>query len=535
MSGGGQPWWRRAVFYELYLRSFQDSDGDGIGDLPGVLRRVDYLAELGVDAVWVTPFYPSPMADFGYDVADHCGVDPTYGALADVDRLLEALDRRGMRLVLDYVPNHTSVEHPWFREARASRSAERRDWYLWREPAPDGGPPNNWLSQAGGSAWTFDERTGQYYLHSFLPEQPDLNWRNPAVREAMLQVLRFWLDRGVHGFRVDVLGALLKDADFRDDPPNPRYQPGDPDFMRLLPIRSANQPEILEIVAAMRAVLARYPGERVLIGELYDPVETLVSYYGPALGGVQLPFNMNLLWLRWCAQGVLDLVNRYEAGLPGGAWPTWVLGNHDQPRVASRLGPGQARVAAMLLLTLRGAPTLYQGDELGLRNAEIPPHRVRDRFTGPGRCRDQQRSPMLWDDGPGAGFTAGEPWLPVEPRAGASVRAQQEDPGSMLSLTRALLALRRREAALVDGDWRGISAADNVLIYERCNAERRIRVALNMDETPKEGGFAGEGAWRVALSTDPARDKGWIDGVFTLAGDEGVVLRPENRTGGGPR
>ncbi|HZZ89127.1 MAG TPA: alpha-amylase family glycosyl hydrolase, partial [Caulobacteraceae bacterium] len=411
-------WWKAGVVYQVYPRSFQDADGDGVGDLAGIRRRLPYLQHLGVDAVWISPIFVSPMADFGYDVADYCAIDPLFGTLADFNALVADAHGRGLKLILDFVPNHTSQAHPWFREARSSRSSPKRDWYIWRDPGLDGGPPNNWLSNFGGSAWAWDGASGQYYYHAFLKEQPDLNWRNPQVRAAMLDVLRFWLDRGVDGFRVDVLWHLIKDAQFRDNPPNPAYQPDQPGSERLLQLYSCDQPEVHEVVSEMRRVLDGYDA-RVLIGEIYLPVERLVAYYGKDLAGAHLPFNFQLLETAWRADAVGQVVREYERRLPPGAWPNWVLGNHDRPRIASRVGAAQARVAAMLLLTLRGTPTLYYGDELGLEQAAIAPERVQDPWEknepGLGLGRDPCRTPMPWDASPHAGFSTAEPWLPLNP------------------------------------------------------------------------------------------------------------------------
>jgi alpha-glucosidase len=370
-------WWKHGVLYQIYPRSFQDTDGDGVGDLKGISERLEYLEWLGVDAIWISPVYPSPMADFGYDVSDYCSIDPLFGSLEEFDRLVAAAHARKIKVILDFVPNHTSERHPWFLESRASRINPKRDWYIWREGGPDGSPPNNWLSQFGGPAWTREARTGQYYLHSFLPEQPDLNWRNPAVRTAMYDVLRFWLDRGVDGFRVDVIWLLIKDAALRDNPPNPNYRPNEAGIHRFMQVYSADQPETHEVVAEMRFVLDQYD-ERVLIGEIYLPIERLVTYYGQDLRGAQLPFNFQLLHTAWTAAAVGKLVTDYEGALPPGGWPNWVLGNHDQPRIAARVGEAQARVAAMLLLTLRGTPTMYYGDELGIGRVAIPQKAVKD-------------------------------------------------------------------------------------------------------------------------------------------------------------
>jgi alpha-glucosidase len=525
-----QPWWRKAVIYQIYPRSFQDSNGDGIGDLNGIVDRVNYLSWLGIDAVWISPIYPSPMADFGYDVANYIDIDPRFGTLADCDRLVNALHQRGIRIIFDFVPNHTSVEHPWFQEARTSRDNPRRDWYIWRDPRPDGRPPNNWLSVASGdSAWEFDESTGQYYYHAFLVEQPDLNWHNPAVRATMSDVLRFWLDRGVDGFRVDTIWRLIKDAEFRNNPANPNYREGDAPFRRLLQIYSADQPEVLEVAAEMRRVLAEYPGDRLLIGEIYLPVKRLVEYYGPNLTGAHLPFNFNLMFVEWKSDAVMQLIREYEAVLPVGAWPNWVLGNHDQPRIASRLGPAQARVAMVLLMTLRGTPTLYYGDELGLENVPIPPQRVRDPFglnmPGTGQGRDPERTPMPWDNSANAGFTAGDPWLPLgEDHSTRNVEAQMRDTSSMLALTRALLDLRRREPSLSMGDWAPLAVEGDVLAYIRNRDGRRFAVVLNLEPLPKAVRFGEDLGGRTALSTHPGRSGDRIHDRTDLDADEAIVI-----------
>ncbi len=525
-----RPWWQRAVIYQIYPRSFQDSNGDGVGDLKGILERVDYLAWLGVDAVWTSPVYPSPMADFGYDVADYLNIDPLFGTLRDFDQLVESLHRRGIRLILDFVPNHTSEAHPWFRESRASRNNPKRDWYIWRDPSADGGPPTNWRSFPSGSAWKLDHETGQYYLHSFLTVQPDLNWRNPDVRAAMYDVLRFWLNRGVDGFRVDVLARLIKDAQFRDDPLNPDYCDGEPPYRRVLPRYSSDQPEVLEITAEMRRVLEEYPGERLLIGEIYLPVDRLVAYYGPNLTGAHLPFNFNLMWTNWRPEAILRLIRDYEAVLPPGAWPNWVLGNHDQKRVASRLGPAQARVAMVLLVTLRGTPTLYYGDELGLENVPIPREQLRDPFgfslPDTGQGRDPQRTPMPWDNSRNAGFTTGRPWLPLgKEHPAISVEVQKRQSGSMLALTRALLELRHREPSLSLGDWAPLPVDGDVLAYTRTWAGRRFIVTLNLDSVPKVIRFDEDLAGAIELSTHQRRKGESISGRVALSGNEAVIIR----------
>src|SRR5215470_3111022 len=408
-------WWRNGIFYQIYPRSFQDFDGDGVGDLVGIMRRLPYLTELGIDAVWLSPIFPSPMADFGYDISDYTGIDPIFGTMSVFDALVSAAHERGLKIILDLVPNHTSDQHPWFIESQSSRDNPKRDWYIWRDPKPDGSEPNNWLSEFGGSAWAYDEATGQYYYHAFLAQQPDLNWRNPDVREAIYDVMRFWLRKGVDGFRVDVIWHLIKDAEFRDNPPNPHFREGRPPNETILTQYSTDQPEVHEVIAEMRRVTDEFDA-RVLIGEIYLPLHRFVAYY--------------------------------EKALPPGAWPNWVLGNHDRPRVASRVGPEQARVAAMLLLTLRGTPTLYYGDEIGMHQVAIAPEQVRDPFErnvpGIGVGRDGCRTPMQWDATPHAGFSESEPWLPLaDDFVRENVVNLDADAQSILSLYKSLIRVRR--------------------------------------------------------------------------------------------
>jgi alpha-glucosidase len=530
-------WWRDGVIYQVYPRSFQDSDADGVGDLRGILARLDYLVELGVDAVWVSPFYPSPMVDFGYDVANYTDVDPLFGTMADFDLLIAGVHERGLKLILDFVPNHTSDQHPWFLASRSSKTDPKRDWYLWRDAAPDGGPPNNWMSNFGGSAWTWDEHTGQFYYHSFLTQQPDLNWRNPAVREAMYAAMRFWLDKGVDGFRMDVLWLLIKDEQFRSNPLNPEYRGGNA-FWSVEAKYTADQPETQEIVREMRALLDAYE-ERVLIGEIYLPIKELVAYYGaspeeldradtPQLLGAQMPFNFHLIQTAWQANLIAELIRNYEAALPPGAWPNWVLGNHDQMRLASRIGAAQARVAAVMLLTLRGTPTMYYGDELGLPDARIGPEDVRDpaekNQPGIGLGRDPERSPMLWENLENAGFTASgvKTWLPMVwdwPKF--TVETEDGDSHSMLSLYRRLLELRRLSVALHAGAVMDVRATDGVLSYLRVSGEERVEVHLNLTEQVR---------WvecmngRVIVSSLRDVEDTVVGGWISLRANEGVVV-----------
>lgn len=522
-------WWQHGIVYQVYPRSFHDTNGDGVGDLEGIRRRLGYLTWLGVDAVWISPIYPSPMADFGYDIADYCAIHPVFGSLEDFDRLLNEAHGRGLKVILDFVPNHTSDRHPWFIDSRASRQNPKRDWYLWRDPAPDGGPPNNWLSNFGGSGWEFDERTKQYYFHSFLKEQPDLNWRNQAVRQAMYDNLRFWLDRGVDGFRVDVIWLLVKDDQFRDNPPNPAWRSHEPNINRLLQRYSADRPETMEVVQEMRAVLDAY-SDRVLIGEIYLPIERLVAYYGRDMKGAQLPFNFQLISATWNAPEIARIVQEYEAALPADGWPNWVVGNHDQKRIATRVGPAQARVAAMLLLTLRGTPTLYYGDELGLQNVHVSPLQVQDPWEknepGLGLGRDPARSPMPWDTSPNAGFTTGTPWLPLHgDYLTRNVASFAEDPRSILTLYRHLIALRRERPALSAGRFLLHAAGDDVLAYERQHRSARLLVLLNFGEQSRRHSLPPDltGA-RLLLSTGLDRDAEALQGEMTLRPSEGLLI-----------
>ncbi len=530
-SVSSPSWWASGVLYQIYPRSFQDSNADGIGDLRGVIDRLDHLSDLGVDALWLSPIFPSPMADFGYDVADYVGIDPIFGSMADFDALILTAHARGLKVILDLVPNHSSDQHPWFVESRSSRDNPKRDWYLWRDPAPDGGPPNNWLSEFGGSAWELDAATGQYYYHAFLKQQPDLNWRNPDVRVAIYEAMRFWLRKGVDGFRVDVIWHLIKDDQFRDNPPNPDFGPGLPPHAALMPVHSTDQIETLDVVAEMRAVLEEFD-HRLLIGEIYLPIERLVAYYGKELNGAQLPFNFALLGTPWNAREIAALIDRYERALPPGAWPNWVLGNHDRPRVASRVGEAQARVAAMLLLTLRGTPTMYYGDEIGMPQVPIAPEDVQDPFEknvpGIGVGRDGCRTPMQWDASPNAGFTDGKPWLPLAKDAVhdnvANLRADNQ---SILNLYRALLRLRRSSPQLAQGDYQPLAAEGDLLLYRRQHEGHSLLIALNLGDEPISAasnafGLDGE----VLLSTLMDRTGERVGGTLDLRGNEGVIIGP---------
>jgi alpha-glucosidase len=528
MDQGDKDWWRHGIFYQVYPRSFQDSDSDGVGDIAGIIRRLPYLKGLGVDAVWLSPVFPSPMADFGYDISDYTGIDPLFGTMEDFDALIAAVHESGLRLILDLVPNHTSDQHPWFVESRSSRDNPKRDWYIWRDGKEDG-PPNNWLSEFGGSGWQYDEPTGQYYYHAFLAQQPDLNWRNPDVRRAIYDVMRFWLAKGVDGFRVDVIWHLIKDAAFRDNPPNPHFIEGRPPHEKILTQYSTDQPEVHEVIAGMRRVVDEFD-DRVLIGEVYLPLHRLVAYYGNDLAGAQMPFNFALLSTLWSARSIEKIIADYERALPPGAWPNWVLGNHDRPRVASRVGEVQARVAAMLLLTLRGTPTLYYGDEIGMRQVAIAPGQVRDPFEknvpGIGVGRDGCRTPMQWSAEPNAGFSTATPWLPpADDFARENVANLDRDRGSILSLYKALITLRKRLPPLMTGVYQPVAAQGDILLYRREGVGGVIVVALNLGAEPVSVASSSIGFGReILLSTFLDRQGEEIQGTVDLRGNEGVII-----------
>ncbi|WP_299821325.1 alpha-amylase family glycosyl hydrolase [uncultured Pontibacter sp.] len=522
-------WWQSGIIYQIYPRSFQDSDGDGVGDLKGIISRLDYLQWLGVSAIWVSPIYPSPMADFGYDISDYCGIHPLFGTMDDFDALLAEVHMRDLKLILDLVPNHTSDQHPWFLESKSSKDSPKRDWYIWKDAKEDGSEPNNWLSVFGGSGWEWDEQTQQYYYHAFLKEQPDLNWRNPEVQQAMFDVMRFWLDKGVDGFRVDVMWHMVKDDELRDNPPNPNYKQHEATYEQLIPAYSTDQPEVHDLVEKMRKVTDEYK-KRVLIGEIYLPIHRLVTYYGHDNKGTHLPFNFMLINIDWNAETIKSKIDEYEGALPVGGWPNWVIGNHDQPRITSRVGTSQAKTAGMLLLTLRGTPTMYYGDELGMRDVPVPPEEVQDpqglNMPDKDLSRDPARTPMQWSDSENAGFTTGKPWLRVaESYRRLNVKKQQAEEESMLQYYRRLIRLRQAEPALHIGDYIPVQAKSPLLAYIRQHDSKRILIVLNLSHKPcmfrpQHERYKGT----IVLGTASERENSKVDGNISLSGDEGIVV-----------
>ena len=511
------PWWKTAVAYQIYPRSFCDTGGDGVGDLEGIRRHLDHLVKLGVDAIWLSPFFRSPMADYGYDVADYCDVDPLFGDLDAFDALLADAHGRGLRMIIDWVPNHTSIEHPWFVESRSSTDDPKRDWYVWRDPAPGGGPPNNWIeSLTFGPAWTFDPTTGQYYLHCFLPQQPDLNWANPEVAAAMADTLRFWLDRGVDGFRMDVVHLIGKDPALPDEPPE----------VAGLPHTILNaRPETHAHLRDLRALLDGYPGDRMAIGEIYLLDTDLVAEHYGHDDELHLCFNFPPLYAAWDADAWRRCVTSTNAALdPIGAWPTWVLSNHDNPRHRTRYelalgvvpadGDRIARAAAVLLTTLRGTPFLYAGDELGLTDAVVAPEQVQDPAG-----RDGCRAPIPWDPTPEHGWVREDNWLPWPPEAETrNAAAAIADPDSIFHLYRRLLALRRAIPALHSGAIELLDSPDAVLAYRRTGGGATIVVAVNMGRDEVAWSPVGE----LLISSDGAAGS---SGAGTLGPYQAVVVR----------
>ena len=494
----GDPWWKHAVIYEIYPRSFQDSNGDGVGDIAGITSRLDYLQDLGIDAIWITPMYPSPLVDFGYDVADYTAIDPLYGTLADFDKLVSEAKKRNIRVIMDLVPNHTSDQHPWFKESRSSRNNPKRDWYIWRDGKGPGKPPNNWESWFGHSAWTFDPTTNQYYYHYFYKEQPDLNWRNPEVRKAMYGVMRFWLDRGVAGFRVDAISRLFEDPQLRDDiilPGKNAY--GDPNIKHKY---TDDLPEVHDVLREMRHLVDSYPGNPVLISEADEPnIRELTRMYGKN-DEIQLPMDFQIADVnRLSASNFRKLLQEVEHNTAHGQ-PLYFFSNHDQPRQWDRYGDGVhndqiAKLMATLLLATPATPLMYYGEEIGMRTT--PPASKEDvqdpigKFGWPEeKGRDGERTPMQWDTTKNAGFsTADRTWLPVPPSAAEyNVQAESRDPHSILTFYRRVLALRRSELALRGGRCIFLNK-DNpyVLSFLRKNpgSGESVIVVLNMSAAPR--------------------------------------------------
>jgi len=480
-------WWQTGIIYQIYPRSFKDSNNDGIGDIPGIISKLDYLKDLGIKGIWVSPFYPSPMKDFGYDISDYKDVNPIFGAMKDFDKLLDEAHKRNLKILIDLVPNHTSDEHKWFIESKKSKSNPYRDFYIWKDPKPNGEPPNNWLSWFGGPAWEYDPKTRQSYFHHFLKGQPELNYANPKVLDAILNVIDFWLKKGVDGFRMDVICNMWKHQDFPDNPLNPNWD-GKIPFDKFIHPYTSNQPEVHKLIKAMRKTVDKYP-DRVIIGETYLPYDDLLKYYGDN-DECHLPYNFHLLGSPWKASAIKKKVNEYEKILPASFWPSYVLGNHDQKRVASKVGsPEQARIAEMLILTLRGTPTVYYGDEIAMENVKIPLDMIQDppALLQPEVAdlvgRDPFRTPMQWDDSPNAGFSADgvKTWLPLAKNYDkVNVKTQGKQKDSMFALFKALTKLRAETSCLNSGKYKYLPTIQkDIFAYLRYDDKKTVLVILN--------------------------------------------------------
>jgi alpha-glucosidase len=523
------PWWKTGVIYQIYVRSFFDTNGDGVGDLPGVIAKLDYLEGLGVDGIWLSPITTSSNYDWGYDVTDYYAVDPTLGTMEDFDRLISEAGKRGIKVIFDLVPNHTSIKHPWFQNALTSKQAQYRDYYIWRSPKRDGRPPNNWkAADDGGSAWQYHSPTGQYYLHNWWKEQADLNWRNPAVLDEFDKIMRFWLDRGVAGFRLDVFNMLVKDAQFRD---NPRSQKTDGPEIRLLrqqPLYNTSRPEVHSILKRWRAIVDEYPEKGLLLGEtnrVYDQ-KLLASFYGEQ-DEMKLVFNLAFLDSAFDAPLLRTLIENTEEALTHANWPVWTGSNHDKPRFPTRWAKGderKIRCALLMILALRGTPVIYYGDELGMADVFVAPWRLKDprgrKYWPVDAGRDRSRTPMPWQNQFGAGFTNTDvrPWLPYGDLRLRSVAPQEEKPDSTLHFTRDLIALRRRLPELQDGPYNPVASADSLWAWRRGG---QLLVAINFSDHHQE---LREAAGVIALATGREREGEAVDGLLHLGPWEGVIV-----------
>lgn len=528
---GESRWSRRTVVYQVYPRSFADGDNDGIGDLKGITSKLGYINSLGAGAVWLSPIYKSPMADFGYDVSDYRTVDPIFGTMDDFKKLIKEAHGRDLKIMMDFVPNHTSDQHPWFKESRSSINNAKREWYIWASPKRDGGPPNNWLSVFGGSAWELDKPTGQYYLHSFLKDQPDLNWRNPELVSEMLDTLQFWLDLGVDGFRIDAVHWLYKDAELCDNPPNPDFVPGrDDPYSQFINRYNQGQDETYGIINKFSELLGRQE-DAFMVTEVYVDIGTMQKYFRCADNRIHSPFNLNLIGMPWDAEAYREFIINFEKSLAPGDWPNYVLGNHDQPRVVSRLGEKRARAAALIQMTLRGMPFIYYGEEIGMRDGVVPDNESRDPFgkgaPALGLGRDKERTPMQWDGSENAGFSRSKPWLAVNhDYKEINVKTELGDNHSMLHLYKELVMFRGESPALLRGEFIPVRTGDNVLAYERRHENDRLLVIINFSDKPCLINMDYPNASTV-LNTFLDRPKGEILDIrkLTLRGNEGYIFK----------
>jgi alpha-glucosidase len=531
MSNLGE-WSESTIVYHLYVRSFKDSNNDGIGDLEGVVEKLDYLADLGINAIWLSPIYPSPQIDFGYDIADYQDIDALFGDLESFKKLLEECHHRNIKLMMDFVPNHTSSKHTWFKESKSSLDNPKHDYYIWKEPKPDGSVPNNWLSVFGGSGWEYDSHLNKYYYHSFDIEQPDLNYQNPEVLKEMLNILKFWLDLGVDGFRVDAIEWMVKDPEFRDEMENPIVLSAsdlDP-YHRLIHTNTFALPGVLDIVKSFIEQLEQYPN-KFLVTEVWSPMEQMVKLYEQVGRRWFTPFNFGLITIPWRADIHKEFIESYD-NLVGSLYhPTYVLGNHDKPRLISRIGYDQSRVAAMLLLTLRGIPYIYYGEEIGMHDTQIPHDKIQDTFEkkspGLGLGRDPERTPMQWNSKKFAGFSDHEPWLPVsEDFPSNNVEMQQNDLKSMLNIYKKLISLRKNSKALLHGQYESLETNnESVFAFTRTFENEIILVVLNYADSEQNINTPFEiGHLKLSTYMDTQADKQMNLKEIILRANEGIIV-----------
>lgn len=520
--------WGKRIIYQIYPRSFKDSNGDGIGDLNGIAEKLDYLKDLGVDAIWLSPIYQSPMRDFGYDISDYYNIDPIFGNLSDFDSLIKKAHNKDIKVLMDFVPNHTSSEHPWFKESRSSKDNPKRDWYIWKSPKKNGGVPNNWLSQFGGSAWELDKKTNEYYLHTFDVSQPDLNWRNPQVVEEILDVMRYWMKKGVDGFRVDVAYYLFKDPFFRDEPHNPTHTEHHMQYDSLLHIYTIALPETLHMLKTLNSAINEFD-DRFMVCEIYTFLHEIVNLYKIVGNKSFAPFNFSFISLPWNAMEQKKFIDEFDERVGYDYFPTYVLGNHDQPRIATKLGKGFARTAALLQLTLRGIPFIYYGEELGMKNVSIPEEKAKDpmavNMKGFDFGRDPERTPMQWDTSKFGGFSNTEPWLPLEKEfKERSVDSEEKDKKSFLNLYKSVIHLRKTRKSLEQGKLIPLDFKNtNVLGFLRQEADEKTLILANFSEEEQIVELP-KGNWKTILSTELDVENRQEKKQVLLHPSEGIIL-----------
>ncbi len=526
-------WWKSGVFYQIYPQSFKDSNGDGIGDLNGIIEKLDYLAGLGIDCIWLSPVYQSPMADAGYDISDYRSIDPFFGTMKDFDLLLKEAHKKKIKIIMDLVINHTSNLHPWFIESRLSRNNPRRDWYIWHSGI-NGKPPNNWQGVFGGRAWEWDRKTKQFYLHSFLKEQPDLNWRNPAVKAAVFKGIKFWLDKGVDGFRLDVVNCYFKDAQFRNNPfgLGPNLRPYD--LQKHLYER--DRPEMHPLLKELRKLINSYK-DRVLVGEVMaespgDPAMA-AGYLGKGSDKLHMSFDFSQVFMKWNARKILNTIRTWYDATPAGGWPALAFSSHDQPRSFSRFSKGKdsisrAKAAAVLLLTLRGTPFIYYGEEIGMRNGIIKRHEIEDpiglHYWPVNKGRDGERTPMQWSNKKNAGFSEAKPWLKVNPEyPETNAGSEEKNPSSLLNVYKKLIALRKQNPALHSGDWEQIKTGPAIIAYFRSSGVQKMIIAVNLSNKKRFFKINDGERWKLIFSTH-IRKESVIKNTAGLQPYEALIL-----------